>query len=415
MEIYKNQRVLQEIQPGGGYQMNIPVKNNVFWVGKIDWDLRKFHGNELSTHRGSTYNSYLIKEEKVALLDTVWGPFAKEFVKNLSKEIDLKKIDYIIANHGESDHSGSLPELMRYIPNTPIYCTANGVKSLKGHYHEDWDFKVVKTGDRLNLGKKELMFIEAPMLHWPDTMFSYLTDDNILFSNDAFGEHLASEFMFDDLVDQSELMYEAMKYYANILSPFSALVEKKIKEVHSLNLPIEMICSSHGVIWRKNPKHIMETYLKWVNKYKENQITILYDTMWSGTRVMAEQIAKGIVSVDKRVIVKLINIGHSDKNDAMTEIFKSKAILVGSPTINKGILTAVASLLEELRGLGFKEKKAAAFGCYGWSGESVHLINDHLKAAGFAVVDEGLKLLWNPDDAGRNACVKYGKTLAKKL
>jgi anaerobic nitric oxide reductase flavorubredoxin len=395
--------------------MNMPVKNNVSWVGKIDWDLRKFHGNELSTHRGSTYNSYLIKEEKVALIDTVWTPFAKEFVKNLSSEIDLTKIDYVIANHGESDHSGALPELMRQIPKTPIYCTANAVKSLKGHYHQDWDFKVVKTGDRLNLGKKELVFIEAPMLHWPDSMFCYLTGDNILFSNDAFGEHLASEFMFNDLVDQSELLYESMKYYANILTPFSALVEKKIKDILALNLPVDMICTSHGVIWRDNPKHIIETYLKWSNKYKENQITILYDTMWSGTRVMAEQIAKGISHADKSVIVKLYNIGHSDKNDVITEIFKSKGIVFGSPTINKGILTSAASMLEELRGLSFKDKKAAAFGCYGWSGESVQVINERLKAAGFTIVDEGLKTFWNPDDASRKACFEYGQNLAKKL
>jgi len=395
--------------------MNIPVKNNVSWLGKIDWDLRKFHGNELSTHRGSTYNSYLIKEDKVALIDTVWGPFAKEYIRNLTTEIDLKKIDYVIANHAESDHSGALPELMRHIPQTPVYCTANGVKSLKGHYHEDWDFKPVKTGDRLSLGKKELVFIEAPMLHWPDTMFSYLTNDNILFSNDAFGQHLASEFMFNDLVDQAELMYEAMKYYANILAPFSALVEKKIKDVLGLKLPVDMICPSHGAIWRKNPDQIIETYLKWAAKYKENQITILYDTMWSGTRVMAEHIAKGITTADKNVTVKLFNIGRSDKNDAITEVFKSKAILVGSPTINKRILTAVASMLEELRGLGFKDKKAAAFGCYGWSGESVHLINEHLKAAGFTVVDEGLKALWNPDDTSRKTCVEYGAKLVKLL
>jgi anaerobic nitric oxide reductase flavorubredoxin len=395
--------------------MTILVKNKVSWVGKIDWELRKFHGNELSTQRGSTYNSYLIREDKTVLIDTVWGPFAKEFVRNLTSDVDLKKIDYIIANHGETDHSGALPELMRKIPDTPIYCTANAVKSLKGQYHEDWDFKVVKTGDRLKLGKKEIVFIEAPMLHWPDSMFSYLTDDNILFSNDAFGQHLASEFLFNDMVDQSELMYEAIKYYANILAPFSGLVEKKIMEILGLNLPIDIICPSHGVMWRKNPKQIIDTYLKWAKNYMENQITIVYDTMWNGTRVMAEQIAKGIVQSDKTVTVKLINIGHSDKNDAMTEIFKSKAILVGSPTINKGILTAVASLLEELRGLGFKGKKAAAFGCYGWSGESVRLLNEHLKSAGFSVVDDGLKLFWNPDDAGRNACVEFGKNFSKQL
>jgi len=395
--------------------MNIPVKSNVSWVGKIDWELRKFHGNELSTHRGSTYNSYLIKEEKIALVDTVWGPFAKEFVKNLSSEIDLKEIDYIIANHGETDHSGALPELMRQIPKTPVYCTANGVKSLKGQYHEDWDFKVVKTGDRLSLGKEELIFIEAPMLHWPDSMFCYLTGDNILFSNDAFGEHLASESMFNDTVDHSELMVEAMKYYANILTPFSALVEKKIKDVLALNLPVDMICTSHGVIWRNNPKQIVETYLKWANKYKENQITIIYDTMWNGTRVMAEWIAKGIVEADKSVTVKIFNIGTSDKNDVVTEIFKSKGIIFGSPTFNKGVLTSVASMLDELRGLGFKEKKAAAFGCYGWSGESVQIINEQLKTAGFNVVDTGLKLLWSPDDAGKKSCFEYGKFLAGKL
>src|SRR5512136_2555148 len=171
--------------------MSIPVKSNVSWVGKIDWDLRKFHGNELSTHRGSTYNSYLIKEEKVAVVDTVWGPFAKEFVRNLSSEIDLKKIDYLIANHGEVDHSGALPELMKHIPDTPIYCTANAVKSLKGQYGQDWNFKTVKTGDKFNLGTKELTFIEMPMLHWPDSMLSYLDSDNIVFSNDAFGQHYA--------------------------------------------------------------------------------------------------------------------------------------------------------------------------------------------------------------------------------
>jgi anaerobic nitric oxide reductase flavorubredoxin len=415
MEIFNNHPSLYDSSLSGGNLMNIPVKNNVTWLGKIDWDLRKFHGNELSTHRGSSYNSYLIKEDKIALIDTVWTPFAKEFVSNLSKEVDLKKIDYVIANHGESDHSGALLELMRHIPKTPIYCTANGVKSLKGHYHEDWDFKVVKTGDKLSLGKKELIFIEAPMLHWPDSMFSYLTGDNILFSNDAFGQHLASEFMFNDLVDSSELYYEALKYYANILTPFSALVEKKIKDVLALKLPVDMICPSHGVIWRKNPAQIIETYLKWSTKYKENQITIIYDTMWSGTRVMAEHIAKGIASADKSVTVKLFNIGHSDKNDVITEVFKSKAILVGSPTINKGILTAVASLLEELKGLAFKDKKAAAFGCYGWSGEAVHQINDHLKAAGFTVVNDGLKTFWNPDEPSRKTCEQYGADITKQL
>ncbi|MCX5842421.1 MAG: anaerobic nitric oxide reductase flavorubredoxin [Deltaproteobacteria bacterium] len=392
--------------------MKLHIKSNVSWVGKIDWELRKFHGNEYSTHRGSTYNSYLIEEEKIVVIDTVWGPFAKEYVTNLGNIIDLKKIDYVIANHAETDHSGALPELMSRIPDTPIYCTANGIKSLTGHYHQNWNFRAIKTGDRLSLGKKELIFIEAPMLHWPDTMFCYLTGDNILFSNDAFGQHYATEFMFNDLVDQAELMAECIKYYANILTPFSPSVDKKIKEVLSFNVPVNIICTSHGVIWRDNPVQIVEQYVKWANNYKENQITIVYDSMWNGTRVMAENIARGIKQSDEKVNVKLYNIARADKNDVITEIFKSKAILVGSPTINRGILTGVAALLEEIKGLRFQDKKAAAFGCYGWSGESVKIISQNLASAGFQVVDEGIRTMWNPDNKSINACVEYGKKVA---
>jgi len=394
---------------------SISIKNNVTWVGKIDWELRKFHGDEYSTHRGTTYNSYLIKEEKIALVDTVWAPFSKEYVENLTNEIDLSKIDYVIANHAEIDHSGALPELMRHIPETPVYCTKNGVKSLKGHYHKDWNFNVVKTGDRLNLGQKELIFIEAPMLHWPDSMFCYLTGDNILFSNDAFGQHYASEYMFNDLVDQPELMTECLKYNANILTPFSKLVAKQIQEVLSFNLPVDVICTSHGIVWRDNPVQIVNKYLEWANDYMENQITILYDTMWKGTRIMAENIAQGIKSVNSTVNVKIFNISKTDKNDLVTEIFKSKGIAVGSPTINKGILTSVAGILEEIKGLKFTGKKATAFGCYGWSGESVRIILEILGKSGFQVVDEGLKVMWNPNEEDIKKCVKYGEELSELL
>ncbi len=389
--------------------MAVTVKNNISWVGKVDWELRTFHGEELSTHRGSSYNSYLVREEKTALIETVWAPFAKEYVEKLQQEIDLYRIDYIIANHGEIDHSGALPELMRLIPETPIYCTANGVKSLKGQYHQEWNFQVVKNGDRLNLGKKELIFIEAPMLHWPDSMFCYLTGDNVLFSTDAFGQHLATEKLFNDCVDQGELLQECMKYYANILTPFSSFVERKIKEFASLNLPLAMICTSHGVVWRDNPLQIVEKYLEWSAGYRENQITILYDSMWDATRKMAEAIAHGIAEEDGSVLVKIFNIARGDKNDIITEVFKSKAILVGSPTANKGVLSAVAGILEEIRGLGFKNKKAAAFGAYGWSGESVKMISQRLAEGGFTIVNEGLKLLWNPDEEGVAACRAFGR------
>lgn len=393
--------------------MAFQIKPNITWVGKIDWELRTFHGEEYSTHRGSSYNSYLVQEEKTVLIDTVWMPFAKEFVDNLAKTVDLKKIDYIIANHGEVDHSGALPELMKHIPETPIYCTANGVKSLKGQYHQDWNFKIVKTGDKLSLGNgKELVFIEAPMLHWPDSMFCYLTGDNVLFPNDAFGQHYASEMMYNDLVDKAELYQECIKYYANILTPFSKLVDKKIKDVLALNLPVDMICPSHGIIWRDNPLQIVEEYAKWAADYQENQITIIYDTMWNGTRRMAEEIAKGIKQADKDVVVKVFNSSRTDKNDIITEVFKSKAIIVGSPTVNKTVLSSIAAIMDEIKGLAFKNKKAAAFGTYGWSGESVKVINSMLEEAGFALFNQGQRELWYPGDAEIANCQNFGREFA---
>ncbi|NLJ77349.1 MAG: anaerobic nitric oxide reductase flavorubredoxin [Peptococcaceae bacterium] len=394
--------------------MKKQVKNNVYWVGKVDWELRKFHGEEYSTHRGSTYNSYLIQEEKTVLIDTVWSPFAQEFVDNLAGEIDLQKIDFVIANHGEVDHSGALPALMKRIPDKPIYCTANAVKSLRGQYHQDWDFKVVRTGDKIDIGNgKELVFVEMPMLHWPDSMATYLSGDNILFSNDAFGQHLATEKLFNDQVDQCELYEEAIKYYANILTPFSGLLTKKLEEITALQLPIEMIATSHGVIWRDNPVQIIKKYAAWANDYQENQITIVYDTMWNGTKLLAEKIAEGITQADDKVVVKVCSLAKSDENDVITEVFKSKAVIIGSPTIARSILHSVAGFIQLMKGLRFKGKKAAAFGCYGWSGESVKVLNELMADAGFEVAVEGYRNLWNPDSDAQKVAVDFGRMLAR--
>jgi len=390
------------------------VKNNVHWVGKVDWELRTFHGEELSTHKGSTYNSYLIQEEKNVLIDTVWLPYAKEFVTNLKSEINLEDIDYIIINHGEVDHSGALVELMDHIPNTPIYCTKNAVKSLKGQYHKDWNFNIVKTGDKLDIGNgKELIFVEMTMLHWPDSMATYLTKDNILFSNDAFGQHLATDMLFNDLVNQCELFEEAIKYYANILTPFSMMLRRKLDEIKSLGLPIDIIATSHGVIWRDNPMQIVEKYEQWANDYQENQITIIYDTMWNGTKKLSEKIIEGIHEVDKEVVVKAFNISKSDENDLITEVFKSKTVLVGSPTMGNSMLHSVAGFVHLIKEMKFKNKKAAAFGCYGWSGEAVKLINDKMDKAGFEIINDGFRNQWNPDQQAQIGAVEFGKKIAK--
>jgi flavorubredoxin len=373
------------------------IKNNVSWIGFIDWELQEFHGSDYSIFNGSSQNAYLIEEEKTVLVDTIWKPHGEYFLDNLKQEIDLKDIDYIVVNHGEVDHSGALPALMREIPDTPIYCTANAVKSLKGQYHKDWNFNVVKTGDTLDVGNgKSLVFVEMRMLHWPDSMASYLTGDNILFSNDAFGQHFAVEELFNDLADPCLLNKEAMKYYANILNPFSALVSRKLEEIAGFNLDIDIIAPSHGVIWRDNPTQIVEKYAAWADAYQEDQITIAYETMWEGTAALANAIAGHINDLSPETKVKVFNIAKTDKNEIMTEVFKSRAIAVGSPTAGNDVLSTMSGWLSFLKSLKFKNKKAAAFGCYGWSGESVKILQERLTEAGFDLVDASLRVNWNP-------------------
>ena len=380
--------------------MKRQIKNNVSWVGYIDWELETFHGDDYSIMNGSSQNAYLVEEEKTVLIDTIWTPHRFDFVENLKKEIDLKKIDYVIANHGECDHSGALTALMAEIPETPIYCTAQAVKSLEGQYGKrGWNFHVVKTGDELEIGNgKKLVFVEMKMLHWPDSMATYMTGDNILFSNDAFGQHYAVDELWNDKANQCLLYKEAIKYYTNILNPFSNLVAKKIEEIVAMNLPIDIIAPSHGAIWRERPMQIVEQYAKWADAYQENQVTVAYDTMWEGTTQIAHAIAEEIRRQSPETVVKVFNVAKADKNEVMTEVFKSKAIAVGSPTVSNSILSSVAGWIEFLKQLKFKKKKAGAFGCYGWSGESVKILQEKLKDAGFEVVDENIRAFWKPTE-----------------
>lgn len=391
------------------------IKNNVYWVGKNHWDLREFHGSEYKTSKGSSYNSYLILEEKIGLIDTVYEPFSHEFVKNLATETDLKKIDFIVVNHAEPDHSGALCELLDLIPGTPVYCTENGIKSLTGLYHnKEWNLVPVKTGDKISVGNgKELIFVQAAMIHWPDSMFCFLTGDNILFSNDAFGQHYCSELLFNDLVDQGELWAETYKYYANIITPFSHLVARKIEEMKEMNLSIECICTSHGIVWRKDPAQVINKYTEFAAGYQENQITVIYDTMYHGTSSIAENIVKGIAEYDPFVNVKLFSASNTDISDLITEIFKSKAILLGSPTVHNGVLYTIAGLLEFVNGLKFKNKKAASFGTYGWRDLSSKVIQNSLKEAGFEIIMEPVTANWRPDESLQQKCVDFGKKFAE--
>ncbi|MEG6616812.1 anaerobic nitric oxide reductase flavorubredoxin [Peptococcaceae bacterium 1198_IL3148] len=391
----------------------INIKDNIYWLGIRDWETRTFHGTEYSTHRGTSFNSYLIKDEKVVLVDTVFTPFHKQFIDLLEEKVGLDKIDLLVVNHTEPDHSGAMPYLLDKRPDLPIYCSKNGAMIIKKHYHKDWNFQVVKTGDTVDLGKNKLIFVEMPMLHWPDSMATYVSGANVLLSNDAFGQHYAAPQLYNDLVDQCELSQESLKYYANILAPFNKLVKAKIKEIVNLNLPIEMIAPSHGVIWRDNPMQIVEKYNEWADNYHEGIVTILYDTMYGATKKMALAIADGLES--NGVTTKVFNVGKWDKNDVIAEVYKSKGIIVGSSTINRGILSAVAAILEIIEGLKLQGKIGASFGASGWSAESPKIIEERLRSAGIEIVSESIGVQYNPAPEDLQKCVAYGAAFAERV
>lgn len=389
------------------------LARGVYWVGAVDWGLRHFHGFELSTHRGSTYNAYLVVDEKVVLIDTVLGPFQDQLIENIRQVVDPARIDIVVANHAEMDHSGGLPAVMRQAPNATVVVSKRGRESIEGHYHEPWNFKTVQTGDRISIGKHDLAFIEAPMLHWPDSMFTYLTGENILMPNDAFAQHYATAFRFNDEVNQDELYEEALKYYANILTPFSGLVLKKIEELLALNLPVDIIAPSHGVIWRKDPTQIVKKYQEWASQVPEKQAVVLYDTMWEATRQMAEAIGSGLAA--EGIPYKLFHMAVSDRNDVITEVFKAKAVIIGSPTVNRGLSPTITPILEALKGLRFQNKIGAAFGSHGWSGEGVKLIEEHLGGCKIPIVAEGVRVVWQPKAEDLSRCEALGRTVAQAI
>ncbi len=387
------------------------VAPNVYWVGAIDWDIRYFHGPAYSTHRGTTYNAYLIVDDEVALVDTVYTPFANELLRNIAEVIDPARITRVISNHSEVDHSGALPLVMDTAKEAKLYCTAKGAEFLTQQFHQNWDYNVLKTFDEVKLGKRTLTFLEAPMLHWPDSMFTYIKEDAILMPNDAFGQHYASSGRFDDEVDMSVVMQEATKYYANILTPFSRLVAKKLQEVGELQLPIKQICPSHGVIFRQDPNRILQAYQNWSQESRQAKVVIAYDTMWESTARMANAIAAGVAA--SGVEYQLFRISKTDRNDLIAAIQSARAVAIGSPTTNRGMLATVAPLLDDLAGLKPAGKTAIAFGSEGWGGGSVAAINHYLQRIGWSLLGDGVSMRWNPKEAEIANLVKVGHELAE--
>jgi len=389
----------------------IEIAKDIYDIGVNDWKIRVFHG--YSTYQGTSYNAFLIVDEKIALIDTVKKEFSDQLLEKIAKIVDPKKIDYVISNHTEMDHSGSLPRVMHKIgEGKPLYCSKMGLKNLSRHFPQKWNYHGIANGEELSLGKRTLTFLETRMLHWPDSMFTYVKEDKILFSSDAFGQHYAGHEKFDDQIGDS-IMPHAKKYFANILLLYSPLILKLLEKVTELGLEIDMICPDHGIIWRKDPARIINAYAKWSSQKPEEKAVVVYDTMWHSTETMAEAIVQGIV--DEGVIARPIHIRSSHRSEIMTEVLDAAAVIVGSPTINNQLFPTVSDVLTYMKGLKPKNKIGAAFGSYGWSGESVKLINQELEAMKFDIIDPGVKIQYVPDQDGKDACFELGRKIGKAI
>ena len=389
----------------------IEIAKGIFSVGCIDWNIRDFHG--YSTNRGTTYNAYLLLDEKITLIDTVKRDFADELIHNINQIVDPKKIDYVISNHTEMDHSSGLPRVMHKIgEDKPLYCSKMGQKNLSRHFPQKWNYNPVENGGELSIGKRTLTFLETRMLHWPDSMFTYVKEDKILFSSDAFGQHFAGLERFDDEIGDA-IMPHARKYFANILLLYSPLILKLVDAVTEMGLALDMICPDHGIIWRKDPSKIVNAYVEWSHQEPKRKALVIYDTMWHSTEMMAYAIvdALGQEGVD----AKPMQLRSCHRSDIITEVLDAGAVVVGSPTLNNGLFPTVSDFLTYMKGLKPKNKIGAAFGSYGWSGESVKLIKNELEEMKFKVIEPGVKIQYVPDEKALETCRELGTKIAKEL
>ncbi len=389
----------------------IEIAKGVYDVGVNDWNIRDFHG--YSTLQGTSYNAFLIVDEKTVLIDTVKKEFADQLIDNISTIVDPKKIDYVISNHTEMDHSGGLPRVMHKVgEDKPLYCSKMGLKNLSRHFPQKWNYHAVGTGDELSLGSRTLTFLETRMVHWPDSMFTYLKEEKILFSSDGFGQHYAGHEKFDDQIGD-EIMWHAKKYFANILLLYSPLILKLLQKVTDLGLEIDMICPDHGIIWRKDPGKIVGAYVKWATQEPDKKALVVFDTMWHSTETMADAIAAGIAN--EGIAVRPIHIRSTHRSDIMTEVLDAAAVIVGSPTLNNQLFPTVADFLTYMKGLKPQNKIGAAFGSYGWSGESVKLIKKELEEMKFDIIDPGIRIQYVPDKDGKDACFELGRKIGKAI
>jgi coenzyme F420H2 oxidase len=397
------------------------LADGVYWVGAIDWNLRDYHGYTLP---GTTYNAYLVVgKNKTALIDNTYPGHEYQMMERIKDIIDPKKIDVIVMNHVEKDHSGALPGLAKLLPGVPIYCTEAAVHGFKKHYDTTgWNFRTVKSLEKVDLGGKTLVFVEAPLLHWPDSMFTYLAEDKILFPNDAFGQHIAGCERFDDELGKEESLAHAKKFFANLIVPLAPKVLKKLDEVTKLGIPIAMVAPSHGVIWRSYAADMLGAYVNWCKGVSKNKVTIVYDTMHHSTDLMAQTLAEGIMSEGVAVKVCILKDGKFEGNhrsNVVTEILDSKAVLIGSPTLQDEVYPTVADFLSYLHGVRpgrlAAKKIGFAFGSHGGMGGAIKIITEGMKKAGIETISDGYELLYKPDAGELKKCYELGQDVARRV
>jgi len=391
--------------------MAVELVPKVYWVGAVDWTLRDFHG--YLTEAGTTYNAYLILDEHITLIDTVKKEFVPEMLARVAELVDPEKISYIVSNHVEMDHSGGLPETIARVRPEKVFCSPMGKAGLSRHYKKDWPFVEVKTGSEVSTGRYTLAFLETPMLHWPDSMMTYLKEEKLLFSSDAFGAHLASSERFDDQLPDypPDYLHQLKKYYANILMPFGTLITQLFEKVAKLGLEFNIIAPDHGLIYRR-PAPVLEAYQRWAAGTVEKKALVIFDTMWHSTEMLAEALTQGLM--DAGVEAQMHHLRRSHYSDIITEVLEAGLLLLGSPTLNNGIFPSMGEFLTYLKGLRPRNKAAAAFGSYGWSGEAVKLINQELQAMKLKVVHEGFQCKYIPDPEELAAARALGEKLARE-
>ncbi|WP_243367093.1 FprA family A-type flavoprotein [Fundidesulfovibrio soli] len=392
---------------------SVEILKDIHYIGAVDWDRRNFHGYSLSP-KGTTYNAFLIQDEKNTVVDTVDAAFAGDLLCKIAHVMPVEKVDYIVVNHVEPDHSGALPRLVAASKPEKIICSIMGEKAIKEYYDaKDWPLHVVKTGDTLSIGKRTLHFMETRMLHWPDSMMTYIPHDKLLISQDAFGQNYATSERFADEVDQAELARQLSRYYANIVLPYSSVTLKILEEVGKQGWDVQMIAPDHGLLWRgEGVGQVIEAYRNFALQKPANKAVVFFDTMWRSTEMMAHAVAQGLSDAGTPVTVMSLKANHH--SDVMTEVFESGAVLVGSATHNNGVLPPVSAMLTYMKGLRPQNKVAAAFGSYGWSGESLKLLTEQLTAMHFDVI-EGVRAKNRPTHEQLKACVELGRKVAEAL